>query len=105
MHALTIYNVYATRIITALAGIAGIAVFLYGTLLLGAVAHTAARTSAEKEVHSLSVAVSSLENHYLTETKSLSPERAAAMGFVAPAAVATVYAGTGSLTLAAPALR
>ena len=98
MHALTIYNVYATRIITALAGIAGIAVFLYGTLLLGAVAHTAARTSAEKEVRSLSAAVSSLENEFLTETKSLNPERAAALGFVQPQVVTTVYAGAGSLT-------
>ncbi len=105
MRALALYNIYTPKVIAALAGIAGIAVFLYGALLLGAVAHTAARTSAEKEVRSLSVAVSSLENEFLTETKSLSPERAAALGFVAPAAVATVYAGTGSLTLAAPALR
>ena len=105
MRALTLYNIYTPRVVGLLAGIAGIAVFLYGALLLGAVAHTAARTSAEKEVRSLSVDVSSLENEFLTETKSLSPERAAALGFVAPAAVATVYAGTGSLTLAAPALR
>ncbi len=105
MKTLAIYNTYTPRIIAALAGIVGISVFLYGALLLGAVAHTAARTSAEKEVRSISLAVSSLENQFLTETKSLSPERAASLGFVAPAAVATVYAGTGSLTLAAPALR
>lgn len=105
MNTLTLYHVYAPKIIAALAGIAGLAVFLYGALLLGAVAHTAARTSAEKQVRTISASVSALENEFLTETKSLSPERAAAMGFVAPAAVATVYAGTGSLTLATPALR
>ena len=105
MKALALYHIYTPSIIASLAGIAGISVFLYGALLLGAVAHTAARTSAEKEVRNLSLAVSSLENQFLTETKSLSPERAAALGFVAPAAVATVYAGTGSLTLAAPAVR
>ena len=99
MKALVLYNTYTPKAIAALAGIAGMSVFLYGALLLGAVAHTAARTSAEKEVRSLSVVVSSLENQFLNETKSLSPERAAALGFVAPAAVSTVYAGTGSLTL------
>lgn len=105
MHAITIYNTYFSRFIALLAGIAGIAVFLYGALLLGAVSHTAARTYAEREVRTVSVAVSSMENEFLTKTKSLSPERAAAMGFVAPASAATVYAGAGSLTLAAPALR
>ena len=99
MNALALYNTYTPRVIALLAGVAGIAVFLYGALLLGAVAHTAARTAAEKQVRSLSVSVSALESEFLTETKSLSPERAAALGFVAPAAVVTVYAGTGSLTL------
>lgn len=105
MYAVTLYNTCAPRIIASLAGIAGISVFLYGALLLGAVAHTAARTSAEKEVRGLSIAVSFLENKFLTETKSLSPERAAALGFVSPVAVATVYTGTGSLTLVVPAVR
>lgn len=105
MKALVLYNTYTPKAIAALAGIAGIGVFLYGALLLGAVAHTAARTSAEKQIRSISASVSSLENEFLTETRSLGPERAAAMGFVSPAAVATVYTGTGSLTLAAPALR
>ena len=99
MKALTLYDLYTPRIVAALAGVAGIAVFLYGALLLGAVAHTAARTTAEKEVRSLSVSVSSLENQFLTQTKSLNPERAAELGFVEPTAITTVYAGTDSLTL------
>ena len=105
MRALAFYNIYTPKVIAALAGIAGISVFLYGALLLGAVSHTAARTSAEKQMRSVSASVSSLENEFLIETKLLSPERAAAMGFVAPAAVATVYASASSLTLAAPSLR
>ncbi len=90
---------YVRRASALLAGIIGVSVFLYGALLLGAVAHTAGRTSAEGQVKKLSSAVSVLENTFFTETKALTPERAAALGFVSPQTVFSVYAGTGSLTL------
>ena len=85
--------------VALLAGALAIAVFLYGALLLGAVAHATGRTAAEREVQRLSAEVSQLENIYLTETKGLSLERAAAMGFVEPKSVAAVYVQTQGLTL------
>ena len=99
MYAIALYNTFAPRIIALLLGIIGISAFLYGALLLGAVMHTAARTSAQRQVRSISVAVSSLESTFLAQTKELSPERAALLGFVQPQTVSTVYAGTGALTL------
>ena len=99
MHTLTLYNTYAPRLIALLAAVAGIAVFLYGALLLGAVAHTAGRTTAEREVRTVSASISTLESDFLTQTKALSPERATALGFVTPKSITTVYAGIGSLTL------
>lgn len=99
MHAITLYNTIAPRVIALLAGIAGVSVFLYGAFLLGAVSHTAARTSMEKETRTLSASVSTLEGEFLAETKALSRDRAVELGFVPPKDVATVYAGDGSLTL------
>lgn len=99
MRAITLYNRCAPRIIAVCAGIAGVSVFLYGALLLGAVSHTAARTSMEKETRALNASISLLEGEFLNETKALSRDRAAQLGFVAPKDVATVYAGDGSLTL------
>ena len=68
------------RFVALLAGALAIAAFLYGAFLLGAVAHAAGRTAAEREVGRLGAEVSRLESTYLTETKELSLERAAAMG-------------------------
>lgn len=99
MHAITLYNRHAGRIVALLSGILGLSVFLYGALLLGAVSHAARATAAEREVRQLSTAVSALESQYLSVTKALSPERAAELGFVPPMSVATVYAQAGGLTL------
>ena len=99
MYAITLYNRFAPRVIAVLVGIAGVSVFLYGAFLLGAVSHTAARTSMEKETRTLSASVSTLEGEFLAETKALSRDRAVELGFVPPQDVATVYAGDGSLTL------
>jgi hypothetical protein len=99
MYSMTLYNTYVGRIVAFLAGVTAVAVFLYGAFLLGAVAHATSRTAAEREVQRLSSEVSALEGVYLTETKALSPDRAAAIGFVAPSGVATVYAGEPGLTL------
>jgi len=99
MHLITFYHAYVSRTVAVLAGITTLAVFLYGALLLGAVAHAAGRTAAEREVKALASSVSALEGQYLSQTKAISPERAAAMGFVAPVSIATVFAAAGSLTL------
>ena len=92
MRILTFYNTYIGRSIAALAGIGALSVFLYGALLLGAVAHAAGRTQAEKSVRALSAQVGTLESSYLAQTRVISPALAAAKGFVAPVAVTSVYA-------------
>ena len=83
MHAITLYSRLAPRAVAVLAGIAGLSVFLYGVLLLGAVSHTAARTSMEKETRTLSASVGALESEFLAGTKALSRDRAQELGFVA----------------------
>lgn len=100
MRAISWYDTHVRRAVAIFAGSIGVSVFLYGMLLLGAVAHAAGRTTAEREITRLSAEVNALETQYLAKTIALSPERAASMGFVAPAAVATVYAApAGGLTL------
>ncbi len=99
MNIIAFYNAYIRRVVALLAGVIGLSVFLYGTLLLGAVSHTALRTSVQKQAQHLSGEVSVLESKFLNETKALSPEWAAALGFVSPQAVATIYAAADSLTL------
>ncbi len=99
MNAISFYNAYIGRCIALFAGSIGLAAFLYGAFLLGAVAHAAGRTAAERQVQRLSSEISGLESTYLTEAKALSPERAAEMGFVAPSGITTVYAGEPGLTL------
>lgn len=99
MRLIALYNKHAGRTAAALVALTALAVFLYGALLLGAVAHAAGRTAAEQQLRTLSSAVSALEGRYLSATQALGPERATAMGFVAPSAVATVYAGAPSLVL------
>lgn len=93
------YNQYARRSIAALAGVVALAVFLYGSLLLGAVAHAAGRTDAEKQLQKLQASVSALESQYLQETKAVTPERAASLGFVAPQESVVVYASAPSLVV------
>ena len=100
MQALTIYHVWVSRLIAALSGLIGVAVFLYGALLFGAMAHASHATSARAEIRSLTSQVAELESRYLLETKAISPERAVALGFVAPVAVSEVYAEGSTLTLA-----
>lgn len=99
MRALALYDSHVGRAIAVLSGIIAVSVFLYGALLLGAVSHAAGRTSAEDAVRALSARVGELEGQFLAETKALSPEKAAALGYVEPVAVATVFAGEPSLVL------
>jgi hypothetical protein len=92
MYVVTLYQAYAGRTVAALATVSAVAVFLYGALLLGAVSHAAGRTQAERELRSLGSSLGALESQYLAQTRAISPERAAAMGFVAPQSVSVVFA-------------
>jgi hypothetical protein len=80
-------------------GIIALALFLYGIFLLEAVAHTAARAEAERDARQLSANLSSLEMAYLSATRTVTPERAAGLGFVPLKEVSIVYAGTQTLSL------
>lgn len=99
MRIVILYDLYAKQIIAALAATAGLSVFLYGALLLGAVAHTAGRTTTEKSLYAISAKVGVLENTYLLKNKAINLERARTLGFVQPQKISTVYIGSGSLTL------
>ena len=92
MKALSLYRTYIGRVVATLTGVAAVAVFLYGTFLLMAVAHTAEISRTEERVRTLTSELSQLQGTYLTLTRSLTRERATLMGFVKPQSVATVYA-------------
>lgn len=85
-------QLYLTRTAAAVAGVCACAVFLYGTFLLLAVAHAAARTNAQAHIEALRAQVSDLEAEYLAQAKQLTPQRAAELGFTLPAHVSTVFA-------------
>ncbi|MDE1924777.1 MAG: hypothetical protein KGH79_01170 [Patescibacteria group bacterium] len=96
------YQQLLSRAAVALACICAVSAFLYGVFLLEAVAHTAALQSAEAQVIALNAKLGDLESQYLAQTASLTPERAAALGFVVPADITTVFvtAASKSLSLA-----
>ena len=99
MHTITLYNTYLARTAAALTVLCTVSVFLYGIFLLMAVTHTAGRTAAERQITNLSANLGDMEMQYLTEQKSLTPERALALGFVVPTQVSTVYADANAQTL------
>lgn len=101
MTRLALYNLYVSRAMALLAGVCTLAIFLYGTFLLLAVGHTAARTTAQERINATGAGVTELEVRYLTETKSLTPDRAVELGFVTPlgTAVSTVFATAATRSL------
>ncbi len=99
MHTIALYNTYLARAAAVLTILCTLSVFLYGIFLLMAVTHTAGRTAAERQITNLSAHLGDMEMLYLTEQRSLTPERAVALGFVAPAHVSTVYATGDAHTL------
>ncbi len=99
MITLSQYQWWLSRVIALAALVLAVAVFTYGALLLGAVAHAAGRTSAERQVRELSVQVSTLESQYLTKNRDISQLRATDLGFVAPTAISTVVVAGDTLTL------
>jgi hypothetical protein len=95
------YTPILKRTMAFFTAIVVLSVFLYGIFLLEAVGNTAERTSAERQIHALTSKVSSLEQAYLSQTREMTLERAAALGFVKPSIVTTVFATaeTHSLSL------
>ncbi len=93
------YTPYLNRLMATLAGIMALSLFLYGVFLLEAVAHTASRTEAERQIARYTSELSALETKYLTLTKDITLERAYEMGLEKPARVTTVYAGTDALSV------
>ncbi len=95
-----VYSLYLNRAAALLTALCALCALLYGVFLLQAVAHTAHRAQAVKDVAALKAELASLEATYLAQTRGITPERADALGFVAPVHVARVYAGAaGTLSL------
>ena len=88
---IAVYQLYLARVTAALCVVTALSVFLYGTFLLMAVSHTASRTQAQHSIAEVSARVSDLEGSYLAATKDITPDRATALGLVAPVQVATLY--------------
>ena len=96
---IALYDMYLTRAAAALAVVCTLSVFLYGIFLLMAVTHTAGRTTAERQITNLSAGLGDMEMQYLVAQKSVTPDRAVALGFVVPLHVSTVYVATDAQTL------
>lgn len=96
----TMYQPYVSRTIVVLSIVLAVSIFLYSAFLLEAVAHAASKTVAEAQVRSIGVHLSTLESQYLALTQAITPQKAAALGFVQPAVVLSTYATSqaGSLS-------
>ncbi|OGC80105.1 hypothetical protein A2943_03310 [Candidatus Adlerbacteria bacterium RIFCSPLOWO2_01_FULL_51_16] len=99
MHQIIHFRLIATRVAALLGGLVTLLAFLYGGLLLGAVAHTAAQTKIERQVHALAEKVHTFETQYFAALRSITPAAAQERGFVAPAEITTVFATAASRTL------
>lgn len=102
---ITFYNTYAKATAATLAGFCAVSVFLYGGLLLGAVAHASKHKAAEEQTASVQASLASVEGQYLSYTKGLTLERAHGLGFGEPISVTVVRASQAvfSLSETAPA--
>ena len=86
------YQPYVSRAMALLAVTITVSAFLYGVFLLEAVAHAASSTTAQAEVQTINGQLGTLEAQYLTLTQSLTPQKAANLGFVTPKTVDSIYA-------------
>ena len=84
------YQQYLPRVAAFLVVLIAVSAFLYGIFLLEAVGQAASRTTAERKIQDLSSQLGVLEGQYLAATKELTPQRAATLGYIAPAQVSTV---------------
>ena len=105
MKLIILYDAYARRIFALLALVCALSAFAYGFFLLEAVAHTAARARATQEVKAMRTLLSHAETSYLSIAQTLTPARAAEMGFGQPVRVSTVYATDSSLLTFSSGLR
>jgi len=85
------YTPHISRAMALLGAVAALCFFLYGFFLLEAVAHTANRTQAERQINDLTSKLSTLEEQYLSATRTMTLERARELGYVTPKDVSTVY--------------
>ncbi len=92
---------YLTKISAVLAVVIALCALAYGVFLLEAVANAAERTAAERHVRDLTSRVSALEEQYLAVARTLTPDLARSMGFVAPERTTTVFATNASRSLSA----
>lgn len=99
MHHIIRYRLITTRVAALLGGLVALLAFLYGAFLLGAVAHTAAQTKIDRELGALKEEVNASEAQYFAALRSVTPEQAQALGFVAPAETTTVFATAASKVL------
>lgn len=100
LEAIAVYDAYTPKAAAILSGICAVSVFLYGIFLLLAVVHTTQRTALEKQITVHMALLGDLEAQYLAQTKNFTPERAQELGFAAPVAVTTVFAGGAAAALA-----
>lgn len=98
---LALYHLYVRRAVASLVAFIVVCAFMYGFFLLEAVSHAANHAEARREITSISSKVGGLQSQYLSATKALTPERARALGFVAPVHTATVYADVTTAALSA----
>lgn len=100
MHTIArIYTPHLTRAMATCAVLVALSVFIYGVFLLEAVGNTAQRAAAERQIHTLTSQVSTLEQTYLSKTREMTLERAHTLGYVTPEKVTTVFATEGSDSL------
>jgi len=90
---------YLSRISVLLACVCAAAVLLYGIFLLEAVAHAASQTNAQRRIGQLQAQLGDLEAQYLSYSQSLTPQKAAELGFVTPTEVTTVFATAATQAL------
>jgi hypothetical protein len=93
------YTPYLGKVMAVFAVTIALSLFLYGFFLLEAVAHAASLTDTTRSIHARTSEVSKLEEHYLEATKGITLERAKGLGFVAPAAVSTIFANATTRSL------
>lgn len=96
---------YLSRFTALLSLILALSILLYGTLLLFAVSHTAARASAQRQMQDISSEISLLESSYFEATRAITPELAAQMGFTQPLQSTTVFANAANKSLTLEGLR
>ena len=96
---LTQAHLYTSRAATVLVGVCALSVFLYATFLLLTVSHAASQTAIERQIRALAADVGDMETRYLVATRDITPQKALALGFIAPEHVSTVFATAGAFSL------